>query len=137
MMDESDPEMRAMAREELSSGERRMEELEQDIQLLLLPRCKDQGVTPELEKITSSACTCVHTASRPARTRPNRLNRGLPFELNKPEFFICSTSFNSNRIAWTLGSTLLRLKIRACRISGLHYPLRFFYLVLSGKTVAF
>jgi peptide chain release factor 1 len=38
MMDESDPEMRAMAREELSSGERRMEELEQDIQLLLLPK---------------------------------------------------------------------------------------------------
>jgi peptide chain release factor 1 len=38
MMDESDPEMRAMAREELSSGEQRMEELEQAIQLLLLPK---------------------------------------------------------------------------------------------------
>jgi len=38
MLGESDPEMRAMAREELASGEERMEMLEKDIQLLLLPK---------------------------------------------------------------------------------------------------
>ena len=38
MLDERDPEMRAMARDELVSGEQRMEALEQDIQWLLLPQ---------------------------------------------------------------------------------------------------
>jgi peptide chain release factor 1 len=38
MLGESDPEMRAMAREELAGGEQRLAELEHDIQLLLLPR---------------------------------------------------------------------------------------------------
>jgi len=38
MLGESDPEMRAMAREELASGEQRLAGLEQEIQLLLLPR---------------------------------------------------------------------------------------------------
>jgi len=38
MMEESDPELRAMAREELAGSEQRMEALERDIQLLLLPK---------------------------------------------------------------------------------------------------
>jgi peptide chain release factor 1 len=38
MLEERDPEMRAMAREELASGELRMAALEQQIQLLLLPK---------------------------------------------------------------------------------------------------
>ncbi len=38
MLQEKDPEMRAMAREELASGEQRMAALEQQIQLLLLPK---------------------------------------------------------------------------------------------------
>jgi peptide chain release factor 1 len=38
MLEERDPEMRAMARDELASGEQRMQALEQEIQLLLLPQ---------------------------------------------------------------------------------------------------
>jgi peptide chain release factor 1 len=38
MMSDSDPELRAMAEEELESGEQRRESLEQEIRLLLLPR---------------------------------------------------------------------------------------------------
>jgi peptide chain release factor 1 len=38
MLGESDPELRTMAREELASGETRLEALEQEIQLLLLPQ---------------------------------------------------------------------------------------------------
>jgi len=38
MLEESDPELRAMAREELASGEQSIATLERDIQLLLLPR---------------------------------------------------------------------------------------------------
>ncbi|HET6592561.1 MAG TPA: peptide chain release factor 1 [Xanthomonadales bacterium] len=38
MLEEGDPELRAMAREELASSEQRMESLEQEIQLLLLPK---------------------------------------------------------------------------------------------------
>jgi peptide chain release factor 1 len=38
MLNESDPELRAMAREEVTSGEERLAGLEQDIQVLLLPR---------------------------------------------------------------------------------------------------
>ena len=38
MLEEGDPELRAMAREELASSEGRMERLEQEIQLLLLPK---------------------------------------------------------------------------------------------------
>jgi peptide chain release factor 1 len=38
MLDEKDPDVRAMAREELVDGEQRLEALEQDIQLLLLPK---------------------------------------------------------------------------------------------------
>jgi peptide chain release factor 1 len=38
MLDESDPELRAMAREELAVGEQRLAALEQEIQLLLLPQ---------------------------------------------------------------------------------------------------
>jgi peptide chain release factor 1 len=38
MLEEGDPELRAMAREELASTEQRMESLEQEIQLLLLPK---------------------------------------------------------------------------------------------------
>jgi len=38
MLNESDPEVRAMAREEVTSGEERLAGLEQDIQVLLLPR---------------------------------------------------------------------------------------------------
>ena len=38
MLGESDPDLRAMAREELASGEERLELLEQDIRLLLLPK---------------------------------------------------------------------------------------------------
>jgi len=38
MLGEADPELRDMAREELSSGEQRSEDLEQEIRLLLLPR---------------------------------------------------------------------------------------------------
>jgi peptide chain release factor 1 len=38
MLEEADPELRAMAREELAGGEQRLTELEQDIQILLLPK---------------------------------------------------------------------------------------------------
>jgi peptide chain release factor 1 len=38
MLEEDDPEMRAMARDELAAGEQRLADLEQAIQLLLLPR---------------------------------------------------------------------------------------------------
>jgi peptide chain release factor 1 len=38
MLQEDDPELRAMARDELATGEQRLTELEQEIQLLLLPR---------------------------------------------------------------------------------------------------
>jgi peptide chain release factor 1 len=38
MLEEADPELRAMAREELAGGEQRLAELEQDIQILLLPK---------------------------------------------------------------------------------------------------
>jgi peptide chain release factor 1 len=38
LLDENDPEMRAMARDELATGEQRLADLEQEIQLLLLPR---------------------------------------------------------------------------------------------------
>jgi peptide chain release factor 1 len=38
MLEETDPELRAMAREELASGEQRLTELEQNIQILLLPK---------------------------------------------------------------------------------------------------
>jgi len=38
MLNESDPELRAMAREEVTSGEERLAGLEQDIQVLLLPK---------------------------------------------------------------------------------------------------
>lgn len=38
MLDESDAELRAMAEEEITSGEKRLEQLERDLQVLLLPR---------------------------------------------------------------------------------------------------
>ena len=38
MLEESDPELRAMARDELADGEERLETLEQEIRLLLLPK---------------------------------------------------------------------------------------------------
>jgi peptide chain release factor 1 len=38
MLQEDEPELRAMARDELATGEQRLTELEQEIQLLLLPR---------------------------------------------------------------------------------------------------
>jgi len=38
MLEEDDPEMRAMARDEAAAGEHRLAKLEQEIQLLLLPR---------------------------------------------------------------------------------------------------
>ena len=68
MLEESDPEMRQLAEDELQQSTSRLESLENQIQLLLLPRKSCHGVISSAAKMTSSACVRSTKADTVSRT---------------------------------------------------------------------
>ena len=83
MLDESDPELREMAAEELQAGERRGDDLEREIQLLLLPKDPndDNNIFLEVRAGTGGDEAAIFAGDLFRMYQKYAENRGWPIEI--------------------------------------------------------